>query len=316
MSIPQFCKPDNGSDFCSMITANPDISGKGVRVAIYAQTFISMMVASWLPSEKAFRDTSRNSYVVSGSLIISSLIAWKRGELSLFDGLVTTMLTTIMTAFVTVNGPYIRTLGLSINLASLLFTTFWCYWGLQIWSDPWSFGLPADGVDCTANQQTIFVVFGHSVGATSRGLRGFAIFIFAIGAISVLSALWSTFSWTIKYLVGDPDIAKYNAAYSFAKQIKRKNRGKRATSSSRVEHITRYGGMVGLIYMIVTTEQIVQRNPGVSEDLDKWTYGQTIALILLLQQIMDCFSYFREWITEKHKRLEADRRRAARNVGP
>ncbi|KAG8697727.1 hypothetical protein FRC09_007682 [Ceratobasidium sp. 395] len=275
------------------------------------------MIASWLPyHEKAFRDTSRNCYVVSGSLIIASLIAWKTKGLSLFDGLITTMLTTIMTAFVTVNGPYIRTLGLSINIASLLFTTFWCYWGLQIWSDPWSFGLPAGGVDCTANQQTIFVVFGHSVGATSRGLRGFAIFIFAIGAISTLSALWKTFTWTIKYIAGDPEIAKQNAARRYAKQIQRKNRGKRTTSSSRAQHITRYGGMVGLIYMIVTTEQIVRRNPGVKEDLNKWTYGQTIALIMLGQQIMDCFSYAKEWVLEKHREIKENERRNALRVGP
>ncbi|KAG8747178.1 hypothetical protein FRC12_014139 [Ceratobasidium sp. 428] len=216
-----------------------------------------------------------------------------------------------MTAYLTINAHYNRALGLSVNLASLLSTAFSCYWGLQIWSDPWSFGLPAGGVDCTANQQTIFVVFGHSVGATSRGLRGFAIFVFAIGAISTLSALWSTFTWTIKYIAGDPQIAKDDAA----KQIKRENGGERACShhllilcltqfipgyptSDRSNRINHYGGLVGLAYMIVTTEQIVQRNPGVSEDLDKWTYGQTIALILLLQQIMDSSPYFKVWATD------------------
>jgi len=266
-----------------------------------------MIVASLLPyHEKAFRDTSRNSYVVSGSLIIAALIAWKTNNLSLFDGLIVTMLTTIMTAFVTVNGPYIRTLGLSINIASLLFTTFWCYWGLQIWVDPWNFGLPAGREGCIANQETVFVVFGHTVSATSRGLRGFAIFIFAIGAISAVSALWKSFTWLIRYIAGDPQIAKDNAATRYAKEIRRKNRG---TNSGRAQHITRYGGMVGMIYMIVTTEQIVARNPGVKNDLSGWTYGQTIALIMLGQQIMDCFTYFKEYVLERHARLKRDRRR-------
>ncbi|QRV90021.1 transmembrane protein [Ceratobasidium sp. AG-Ba] len=303
---------NNSTDFCTQITANPDISGIGVRVAIYAQTFISMLVASWLPyHEKAFRDTSRNSYVVSGSLIIASIIAWKSGELSLFDGLIVTMLTTIMTAFVTVNGPYIRTLGLSINISSLLFTTFWCYWGLQIWADPWNFGI-VQGENqgpCDVNQETLFVVFGHSVGATSRGLRGFAIFIFGIGAISAISAFWRTIVWSLKYTFGKAQVAKDNAAVRYAKEIRRKNRGTRSTGNA--QHITRYGGMVGAIYMIVTTEQIVKRNPGVKDDLDKWTYGQTIALIMLGQQIMDCFSYFKEYIIERHRELERERRRNA-----
>ncbi|KAG8740075.1 hypothetical protein FRC12_016126 [Ceratobasidium sp. 428] len=221
------CPSNQANEWCTAITANPDITGIGVRTAIYAQTFISMMIASLLPyHEKAFRDTSRNCYVVSGGLIIATLITWRTKGLSLFDGLVVTMLTTIMTAFVTVNGPYTRTLGLSINLASLVFTVFWCYWGLQIWSEPWSFGLPANRTDCTANQDTIFVVFGQNVGATNHQLRGFAIFIFALGAISILAALWSTFSWTLKYVFGDPEIAKSNAAWWYAKEIKRKNRGK------------------------------------------------------------------------------------------
>ncbi|QRW04242.1 transmembrane protein [Ceratobasidium sp. AG-Ba] len=289
------CPNNSTTDFCTQITANPDISGIGVRVAIYAQTFISMLVASWLPyHEKAFRDTSRNSYVVSGSLIIASIIAWKSGELSLFDGLIVTMLTTIMTAFVTVNGPYIRTLGLSINI-----------------SNPWNFGV-VQGENqgpCDVNQKTLFVVFGHSVGATSRGLRGFAIFIFGIGAISAISAFWRTIVWSLKYTFGNAQVAKDNAAVRYAKEIRRKNRGTMSTGNA--QHITRYGGMVGAIYMIVTTEQIVKRNPGVKDDLDKWTYGQTITLIMLGQQIMDCFSYFKEYIIERHRELERERRRNA-----
>ncbi|KAL5634700.1 hypothetical protein ACGC1H_002666 [Rhizoctonia solani] len=52
-----------------------------------------MMVASLVPHhEKAFRDTSRNSYVVSTSLIIASLIQWKTQGLSLFDALIVTLL--------------------------------------------------------------------------------------------------------------------------------------------------------------------------------------------------------------------------------
>ncbi|ELU35627.1 hypothetical protein AG1IA_10343 [Rhizoctonia solani AG-1 IA] len=98
-----------------------------VRVAIYAQTIISMSIASFLPyHEEAFRDTSRSSYIVSTSLMIASLIELKTHGLSLFDALIVTMvsetnlrssrsrliqmkflqLTTIMTAFVTANIAY------------------------------------------------------------------------------------------------------------------------------------------------------------------------------------------------------------------
>lgn len=64
--------------------------------------------------------------------------------------------------------------------------------------------------------------------------------------------------------------------------------------------MTRYGGMVGMIYMIVTTEQIVSRNlkqitdPDARGELNDWSYSQTIALIMLGQQIMDSWEYFKD----------------------
>ncbi|CAE6423698.1 unnamed protein product [Rhizoctonia solani] len=285
------CPVETSHSLCTEIVSNPDISGIGVRVAIYVQTFLSMTVASLLPyHEKAFRDTSRNSYVVSTSLIIASLIQWKTQGLSLFDALIVTMLTSIMTAFVTVNGPYIRTLGLSINISSFLFTTFWVYWGLQVWNDPRTFGIPEGEEGCTASIDTVFVVFGHNVSVTNSGLRGFVMFIFAIGSISALSALWQCITWSVRYGVGSAKTAKENAAARFAKEL----RHRKTRSGGRGQHMTRFGGMVGLIYMIVTTEQIVKHNPDVSSQVNDWTYSQTIALIMLGQQLMDCITYFRE----------------------
>ncbi|CAE6425058.1 unnamed protein product, partial [Rhizoctonia solani] len=194
------CTAGPESDFCTRIVSNPDISGIGVRVAIYLQTFLSMTAASFMPyHDKAIRDTSRNSYVVSTSLMIAALIQWKTQGLSLFDALIVTMLTTFMTAFVTINERYIRTLGLSINISSFLFTTFWVYWGLQVWNDPRTFGIPLGREGCTASTDTVFVIVGHNLSVTNSGLRGFAMFIFAMGSISALSALWRCITWSARY---------------------------------------------------------------------------------------------------------------------
>ncbi|KAG8771846.1 hypothetical protein FRC12_003371 [Ceratobasidium sp. 428] len=302
------CSADDVTDYCMQITSNPDISGKGVRLAIYVQTFLSMCVASFLwDNEKAFRDTCRNSYIVSGSLIMATLAAWKTDQLSLFDALVTSMasfyhtvfrcfliaklmqLTTLMTAFVTVNGPYIRSLGLSINIASLVFTSFWCYWGLQVWANVQTFGLPSDLQGCTANQSTQFVYFGHSVSATSHGLQKFALFVFSVGALSALYALWTTSWWVKEYLVVGSEKAKQRAQEDLARwQHLRRQRGRTVT------HVNRFGGLVGLIYMVVTIEQMVDRNPDANRSLRDWTFGQTLALIMLAQQILDGVSYVKE----------------------
>ncbi|CAE6427093.1 unnamed protein product [Rhizoctonia solani] len=217
------------------------------------------------------------------SLMISSLIEWKTHGLSLFDALIVTMLTTMMTAFVTVNGPYIRTLGLSINIASFLFTTFWCYWGLQVWQDPSIFGIPSDEENCTASTETIFVMFGNNLHVTNNNLRGFALSMFAIGTISAFASLCYSTSWLAKYAICGAAPAKDNAALRYARKLR----------LTKGQHTTRYGGLAGLIYLIITIEQMVDRN-NVRGQLSDWTYGQIIALIMLLQQIMDCSSYLKE----------------------
>ncbi|CAE6351610.1 unnamed protein product [Rhizoctonia solani] len=292
------CTAGPESDFCTQIVSNPDISVIGVRVAIYLQTFLSMTAASFMPyHDKAIRDISRNSYVVSTSLMIAALIQWKTQGLSLFDALVVTMLTTFMTAFVTINERYIRTLGLSINISSFLFTTFWVYWGLQVWNDPRTFGIPEGREGCTASTDTVFVIFSHNISVTNGGLRGFAMFMFAMGSISALSALWRCITWSARYLVGSAKAAKDAAAEQFARElVNRKN-----NSGGEAKHITPFGGIIGMIYMIVTTEQIVKHNANVSNQVNTWTYSQTIALIMLGQQIMDCMTYYKVYKAELKK---------------
>ncbi|KAH7341502.1 hypothetical protein B0J17DRAFT_714673 [Rhizoctonia solani] len=293
------CPAEPEPDFCTAIVSNADIAGRGARISIYAATVLSMTVASFIPyHEKAFRDSSRNSYIVSTSLMIASLIEYKMHRLSLFDALIVTMLTTMMTAFVTLNGPYIRTLGLSINISSFLFTTFWCYWGLQVWQDPSTFGIPRDGENCTASTETIFVVFGHNVSIENKDLRGFALSMFAIGTITAFTSLCYSTSWMAKYAITGASIAKDNAAARYVRQLR----------LTKGQHMTRYGGLAGMIYLIVTIEQMVDRN-GVKDQLSDWTYSQTIALVMLLQQTMDCVSYFKEEYQYRKAQMAGTERR-------
>ncbi|CEL55674.1 hypothetical protein RSOLAG1IB_01686 [Rhizoctonia solani AG-1 IB] len=291
------------SDFCTAIIANPDISGRGVRVALYLQTLLSMTIASLLPyHERAFRDLTRNAYIISTSLIIASLIEMKTHGLSLFDALIVTMLTTIMTAFVTVNASYMQNLGLSISISSFLFTSFWCYWGLQVWHNPSTFGIPSDKENCTASTGTVFVVFGHNVSVTNSGLRGFALSMFAISLIGALASLYYSIGWLGDYVIIGPKAAKDKAARGYVEQLTSKR--------TKGKVMSRFGGLAGMIYMIVTTEQIVDRN-NVRDELKDWTYSQTIALILLGQQLLDCGSYWKEEI--QYRQMEKERQQRSQD---
>jgi hypothetical protein len=66
------------------------------------------------------------------------------------------------------------------------------------------------------------------------------------------------------------------------------------TLDKRGQHVNKFGGLVGLTYMIITTEQMVARNAEVRDTLQEWSYGQTLALIMLAQQILDCATYLKQ----------------------
>lgn len=57
------------------------------------------------------------------------------------------------------------------------------------------------------------------------------------------------------------------------------------------------GGLIGLIYMIVTTEQLVKQNSSIQDNLGKWTFGQTLGVIMLVQQLLEIVEYLttRKW---------------------
>lgn len=293
------CEVDGSIDYCYTVVTNPDISGIGLRVAVYTQAALGMGVVSLLPyNERAFRNTCRNLYLMSITLIIGPLIQWTQGSgVSLLDGLIVTMLTTILTSFAAINGPYARTLGLSINMTSFLFTSLWCYWGLQIWAKPSYFGLPAgtSPAECPASINTVFVVLGYNVSVEDERVRGLAICFFAVGAFEVISALGQCIKWSIWYMLGSAKAAKANAARMYARELGRM----RKHPKKGARHITRYGGVVSMIYMIVTTEQIVLRNNSVTSSLNNWPLSQSLAFVVLAEQMMECITYLKEEVAKR-----------------
>jgi hypothetical protein len=58
--------------------------------------------------------------------------------------------------------------------------------------------------------------------------------------------------------------------------------------------VSSMGGLAGLIFMIVTTELTIHRNPSVHNDLKEWTFGQTLSVIMLGQQILDGFRWWKK----------------------
>ncbi|KAF8596739.1 hypothetical protein BDV93DRAFT_562993 [Ceratobasidium sp. AG-I] len=286
------CLVEASVDMCNSVTSNPDISGVGVRTAVYVQAFFTIFVPWIMPQDRqAVRHTARNA---------------------LFDGLISTMLTTLLTGFITQNYQYICALGLSSTIAGMLFLTFWSYWGIQVWVHPSSFGITSlqhqsnlSITNCTANLQTKFVIFGHSVdAATNRPIRIWALIVFSLGVVLAFFALLNVL-WGAYYYVAGYSVRIKTAEVESARQLARSAVFDDPTLMNDDVGVSFTSGIASLVYMIITTEQIVQRNPSVSNRLSRWTFGQTLVVILLAQQVLDII----EWVISSERREMIERKK-------
>ncbi|CUA73166.1 hypothetical protein RSOLAG22IIIB_10608 [Rhizoctonia solani] len=263
-------------DFCTTIIANPDISGRGFLSTVLLRT----------RNIEAFGEGCRNTLITSTGLTISAIITWKTNGISLFDGLIVTMLTSLMTSWILANLIHLQHLGFTINFSNFLYATFTTYWGLQVWQDPLNFGLPLNGENCTASHNTIIVVLGMNISSTNRSLRAFALFYFGLGILSALGSLVLSLIWLFHYSKnGLADLRDIDSIHSIDSDH---SRGPLILGKI----LAVLPSLGGIIYMMVTIEQMVQRN-NVESQLSSWTYGQTLSMLMLLQQILTCFSLIR-----------------------
>jgi len=63
-------------------------------------------------------------------------------------------------------------------------------------------------------------------------------------------------------------------------------------SSKREKAYVAAGGIVVIIYLIATTEEIINRN-NLRGTVDQWTFGQTLSMLMLLDQILKAASRIR-----------------------
>jgi hypothetical protein len=201
-------------------------------------------------TESAFR----NAFFTSVALTISALIYGRTpGRLSLVDGLLVTFLPILITIGA-VNDTHVLSHGKrTLKLAYILHLLFCVVFGLIVWVHVDTYGTTPG---CNLNSSVKFVVFGQSVMATSRGLRGFGIFLFSLIGISLPLVTLSLTLWPLPEREG------------------------RESWWWTVPPISAW------VYEVVTIEEIIRRN-GLSDNTDQWSYGQTFALVLLISPAID-----------------------------
>jgi hypothetical protein len=124
------------------------------------------------------------------------------------------------------------------------------------------------------------VVFGHSVAATSRGLRGFGTYFFAL-----LAACLLFIGITLRALQSFPPQGHRFRIFCDGPFNNNSKYVDAVVALLPTWYWTFLLCMVW-VYEVVTIKEIIRRN-GVGHATSQWTYGQTFALVLVLGPVFD-----------------------------
>ncbi|KAF8708214.1 hypothetical protein RHS03_03489, partial [Rhizoctonia solani] len=301
---------------------NPDITGIGVRAALYIQIMLGWFMSLKWPG--TFGKNSRTAYMTATALLIASFIELETQTLSLLDGLVVSLITTMMITFAVASYSYKPgddksseeegaddRPSLTRWFMQLCFVVFWGAWGFHMWRDPAHFGLKGDAADCLTNYNITLQLF-KEVHPTDPSVRNAALALTAIGfAIAILSLFFtleqclSVIFWPLKKIY-KRDEQSQDLVGTRAPMTQHKYSD---TLTQSIHVVLQAIAISTYIFLIYATEQTINKNDFEGESRD-WSYGQTIALILLLQQIMDLCS---EITDDRGKEQEKEQRMRHQN---
>ncbi|KAG8685011.1 hypothetical protein FRC12_002857 [Ceratobasidium sp. 428] len=289
------------SDPDCCLKLNPDITGIGVRVALYVQILLGWAVSYYWPD--TFAKNARTAYMTAIALLIAAFIQLTTQDLSLLDGIVVSLITTMMITFSISSSPTRANVqkqqseqesdeahevdpnaSFSRFLTQIIFVGFWAGWCLNMWKDPMHFG--PGSPTCAVNEQVTITLFGREIHATDPRMQHAALALVSIGFVIAFLSLFISLESLLNPVIN----------------LIRKDDGttrRRLDSQGRPEdRILKWVrrslqalSLGTLIFLIVSTESTIKKNDREQSSND-WSYGQTIALILLLQQLMDvCSTY-------------------------
>ena len=221
----------------------------------------------------------RNAFYTSVALTVSTFIYGRTPtNLSLVDGLIVTFLPLSITTGAVYNAVNISKGKVALQVACMMHFFATTAFGLTVWTHVDTYGTSPG---CNLNSSVKVVVFGHSVAATNRGLRNFAIFTFVLSAIftPVFSAVF-TFVFSAIFT---PVNALSTATYQSYRDAD-SNSPFRLVCVRVIANINWAMTMVMYatwVYGVVTVEEIIRRN-GFSHSTSQWTCGQTFAVVLML----------------------------------
>ncbi|KAJ7665220.1 hypothetical protein DFH06DRAFT_1295471 [Mycena polygramma] len=320
----------SSSFICTGIEPNPDISGIGVRVAIYAQALLSILYPIFFVwdgevSKKESKTMSRisiNIIVTACALLVSTGIQAATFGISLYHALIILQLSWINSmTFMTVHfvsraqhaiyaernypGFFVKVnvwklLRSREALVSSLHFIVVGGIGLWVWNKITTFG---DQPEC--NEDTFLVILSRTVYVThGPAIRGFSLALYGIlvipfvniyitsGVLGAVSALGRGILCCVLVI---PGIACFRCIFCFpdGEDQHEADIVQSVVYSQLMFYFAISGMATTMIILIANTEQMIHRSSGlVKPGEGDWTFGQTLALLLLCLPVWEAVRAF------------------------
>ncbi|KDQ50992.1 hypothetical protein JAAARDRAFT_544321 [Jaapia argillacea MUCL 33604] len=256
-------------------------------------------------------------------------------NLSLLDALIVSTLCTIATipgnSLAVFHWPLDDIAARSVQTAFLLHNIALGIFGIIVWARVSSFGL--DMTKCEDNHGVMFVIFGKSIRATNPALRILAIMLFGFllvytllvvalkvyGKVTSKSRRPTSGHAPLSSANPPPDMPVLVREVSMMKKENSTSMGESTVEMEMVRRpsasLTHHRGVIQsclafvtpqqlivtipyLIYLIITTEQILLRNH-LQDQSNQWTLGQTIAMLMIISVMTDFVLATREYGGER-----------------
>ncbi|KDQ13351.1 hypothetical protein BOTBODRAFT_33672 [Botryobasidium botryosum FD-172 SS1] len=284
------------SSGCVGIVPNPDIAGIGVRVSVYTQAFLSLLYPIIFFADgmitrdeaKSMGDVSSSILLTGCALLVSAFIQAATFGLSVYHVLIVLNLSWInSTSCFLYECVMMRTalrppllLGIrnipravyprtGMGRITALHIFAMAALGIWVWNNVAVFG---DQPECTP--QTVYVLFGKSIPVDDKSLRISSIVVYAHSTVSLGLGV-------LRFAALAPQVLMTRL---------------RLSVPDKAPAAVWFMALFIDVIFVVDTEVMIRRNAGlVQAGESQWTFGQTLAMLVLVAPLVDLYRKVRGW---------------------
>ncbi|KXN92323.1 hypothetical protein AN958_08554 [Leucoagaricus sp. SymC.cos] len=247
-------------------TPDPDITGLGVRINLYASSLI-IAVLPENPLTLPLIDVCRANASMGGfALLVTAIIRTAQGKLTLYHAIFILHMLFFLGIGLFPVGRYKPTSmrKLWTLLVTICVTLMFQSWALYIWAKAPVFGAHALGGEdvTTCNREIKYIFVFVSVSATVLWLRALWMAVLGLEALGIMLYLLSIGSMFVARGKGEMDTPQQVSSHLRPSQLLL---------------------ILSCVYAIVMLELYVKRNrriQGLSNN-EAWTFGQIISLVMI-----------------------------------